>query len=97
MKQYALIERTDAKQPFHVVFKAGNARKTFTCEQLTTRANAIKAIVALGKTFSPIDKAVVMGAPLLASGLALRVYFGDGDRDYTEVEIRERDSRTVTA
>lgn len=96
-RQVAWIERKDGDQQFHVVFKAGNAKRTFRCENLTSRANAIKALTALGETFSPAGLSRVTPAPLLASGLALRVYYGTADFEYIEVEIVERDLRTPKA
>lgn len=93
VQQVAVIQRTDAIQPFHVKFVAGNGRRTFWCENLKTRAAALKALVSLGESFSPIGRAEVCAAALLPSGLALRVYSRDDETAFTDLEIREDDSR----
>jgi uncharacterized protein YegP (UPF0339 family) len=102
MAEKIVIERTDAEQQFHVRFVAGNGKRTFWCENLKTRASAIKAIKRHAATFQVKGSTppVVVAAPLLASGLALRVYQGPmrGSavrEDYLDIEIENRDSRYV--
>lgn len=93
VQQVAVIERTDAPQPFHAKFVAGNGRRTFWCENLKTRAAALKALVSLGETFSAIDRAEVVKEPFVASGLALRVHHRIDNAFFVDIEIRETDSR----
>jgi uncharacterized protein YegP (UPF0339 family) len=104
MGERIVIERTDAEQQFHVRFVAGNGQRTFWCENLKTRASAKKAIVRHAATFQVkgSSPACLVTAPLLASGLALRVYQGNlrGSavrEDYVDIEVTDLDSRTKKA
>lgn len=94
VQQVAVIVRTDAPQPFHVKFVAGNGRRTFWCENLHTRSAALKALVSLGASFSSIGRAEIVKEPLLPSGLALRVSHREDQTSFTDIEIREDDSRS---
>lgn len=90
MAERIIIERTDAEQGFHVRFvNEGNNEKTFWCENLKTRASALKVIVSHARTFVD-DLNVEVVKDSMQSALALRIHDGFAFRD---IAIEQIDSR----
>lgn len=49
------IVRTDAEQPWHIRFRAGNGKVVVSSENYSRRDSAMKAIVSLATAFGALD------------------------------------------